>query len=96
MVTLVEVRCICGKVCAYHIRAGINHHSTEARDPYTCSGAISLVDGEWIIGPLSGEIPPGFVRELRTALAAVGVEKVKWEHLGKLAECGVMKQSEGR
>lgn len=77
--TLTPTRCACGQLVGYSLRAGEEHHSAEDRDPYEVSGTISMVDGQWVIGPLSGRLYPAFVGELRAALRAVGIARVGWE-----------------
>lgn len=87
-VTLTPVVCLCGRIPAYHIRAGIAHRNAERRDRYNTCGAVTLVDGRWIIGPLVARkvLPPGFEEDMRSALRAVNIDQTTWEHHGKVVE----------
>ena len=80
--TLTPIFCGCSRLIGYEIRAGAAHHSTEARDPYEVSGLVRCDGDEWIIGPLSGVLYPGFVAEIREALRQSGVKAVRWERAG--------------
>lgn len=80
--TLTPIFCGCSRLIGYEIRAGASHHSAEARDPYEVSGLVRRDGDDWIIGPLSGALYPGFVAELRAALRRSGVRAVKWERAG--------------
>lgn len=76
--TLTPIFCDCSKLVGYAIRAGAEHRSAETHDPYTVSGLILREAGGWVIGPLSGNLYPGWLSDLRAALKCSGVRAVRW------------------